>query len=181
MRPFLTIIFILAFQFLASSQYVISESTINWTGYGEIGNFKQTGTIRNASGELTIMEDSIYQGEIVIDLRTINHSDKQLKKHLLAKDFFNVKKYPTARFVLNTKKGCQLCGQLTIKDQTNQECFSIQIKEKENKLTVEGRLTIDRTKYGIKYNSSSYFQDLGNYAIKNEFDLDIMLLFTNSK
>ncbi len=38
-------------------------------------------------------------------------------------------------------------------------------------------MKLDRTKFDIKYNSSSYFQDLGNYAIKNDFDLEYELFF----
>ena len=49
-------------------------------------------------------------------------------------------------------------------------------KQAEN-LIVAGTIVLDRTKFDIKYNSSSYFQDLGNYAIKNDFDLDYEFLF----
>jgi polyisoprenoid-binding protein YceI len=38
-------------------------------------------------------------------------------------------------------------------------------------LRVTGTATLDRTQFGINYNSSSFFQNLGNYAIRNEFTL----------
>jgi len=53
----------------------------------------------------------------------------------------------------------------------------VEIMKGEEGLRAKGKMTIDRTLYNIKYNSSSYFQDLGNYAIKNEFELKFELIF----
>ncbi|NQX84218.1 MAG: YceI family protein, partial [Mycoplasmataceae bacterium] len=37
-------------------------------------------------------------------------------------------------------------------------------------------LSIDRTKYGITYSSGNFFEDLGDYMIDDNFDLDITLI-----
>ncbi len=39
------------------------------------------------------------------------------------------------------------------------------------------KLTIDRTKYDIRYRSDSFFDNLGDIAINNDFDLNIKLKF----
>jgi hypothetical protein len=38
-------------------------------------------------------------------------------------------------------------------------------------------LKIDRTKYGIKYGSGSFFDNLGDKSINDEFQLDVILQF----
>ena len=42
------------------------------------------------------------------------------------------------------------------------------------------RMTLDRTKYGINYNSGNFFEDLGDKLIHDDFDLR-MLLFLVGK
>jgi hypothetical protein len=46
--------------------------------------------------------------------------------------------------------------------------------------SVSGKTTLklDRTKWGLKYGSSSFFKGLGDKAIDNEFSLDIILSAT---
>lgn len=49
-------------------------------------------------------------------------------------------------------------------------------------MTVKGTtatttLKIDRTKYGIKYGSGSFFDSLGDKAISDEFELTVNLQF----
>jgi hypothetical protein len=45
-------------------------------------------------------------------------------------------------------------------------------------LRAVGKIVIDRTLWEIRYNSSSFFKDIGDKAIDNmiEFDLDIHLV-----
>jgi hypothetical protein len=49
----------------------------------------------------------------------------------------------------------------------------MEISSSQAKATV----VIDRTKYGIKYGSGDFFDDLGDRAILNDFDLDVVLKF----
>ena len=39
------------------------------------------------------------------------------------------------------------------------------------------KVKIDRTLYDIRYGSDSFFDNLGNKAIDNEFDIDVTLNF----
>jgi polyisoprenoid-binding protein YceI len=108
---------------------------------------------------------------------TLSHSNAELETHLKDKDFFDIAVYPEAIFVFSTITGNKVTGKMTIKEFTQTITVPLSITKKGNNLLMHAIFTIDRTKYNIKYNSSSYFQDLGNYAIKNEFDLDINLIF----
>ncbi len=42
--------------------------------------------------------------------------------------------------------------------------------------TARGQLTVDRTKYGIRYGSDSFFDNLGNKAIADDFELEVVLV-----
>lgn len=156
---------------------VPESSTIEWIGYGEAGGFMQQGSIDPQQGEITMSSDSISEGFLVIDMTSIHHNDENLEKHLLKKDFFWSSKYPSAQLVVESIENGKATGLLTIRGITEYIDFPVDIEMKGGKVVIKGSLTIDRTKFGIKYNSNSYFQDLGSYAIKNDFDLNFELLF----
>ena len=149
----------------------IKKSDLKWIGYGEVGNFKQEGTIKAKSGAMNLDQGIIQSADISIDMKSIQHDDKSLSKHLSNKDFFWSKKYPIATLKMISLENDNLTAELTIRGKTQSIQFPFELIEEEDIILVRGKLTIDRTEYDIKYNSSSYFQDLGSYAIKNEFDL----------
>jgi len=43
--------------------------------------------------------------------------------------------------------------------------------------TAKASLKIDRTLYDIRYGSNNFFENLGDKAINNEFDLEVTLQF----
>ncbi len=141
-----------------------ATSTANWTGYGEIGNFQQSGSINFSMGKIEIERDNLKSGEIDLDMSSIYHEDKNLRKHLLAKDFFAVKKYPKATFKLTKWDRGIAYGILIMKGITKEITVPLTVHAAGDKIHLEGTAIIDRTQFGIKYNSSTYFQDLGNYA-----------------
>jgi len=156
-----------------SQEFILNtdNTKVMWTGYGELGSFKQEGSINIKGGSISIENDLIKSAEVIIDMKTINHSDKSLSDHLVKKDFFWAKKYPTATLE-TTAISCEIItGNLSIRGITLPIQFPYEKEKIGTKTFIKGKMTIDRTKYDIKYNSSSYFQDLGNYAIKNAFDL----------
>lgn len=153
------------------------KSTIKWTGYGEVGGYSLTGTINLKSGNFQMENNKIKSGIIIIDVKSINHSDNHLKEHLKGEDFFDVAKYPTATLVILSSKllsnnEIEITGNLTIKKITKPIVFII----KQNQNTFSGKITIDRTIFGVQYNSKSFFDNLGDQAIKNDFDLEFKLI-----
>ena len=46
----------------------------------------------------------------------------------------------------------------------------------QEKRRYSGKITIDRTIFGVQYGSKSFFDNLGDQAIKNEFDLNFVLM-----
>ena len=155
-----------------------NSNVINWKGYGEVGGFTQEGTISIKSSTLTVDKNGLYSGEVIIDMKSISNKDKTLVKHLKNTDFFDVKKFPTAKMSFSQTEGGSVSGELNIKGVSGNLSFIPSIKKVGDQIMVTGKATIDRTYYGIKYNSSSYFQDLGSYAIKNDFDIAFQLVYT---
>jgi polyisoprenoid-binding protein YceI len=176
---YIAIIFVLTSITIYAQNYQLDlkNSAANWKGYGEIGNFSQSGTISFKSGSIVLDDESLVNGEIEINMFSISCEDKKLAKHLKAKDFFDVKKYQTASFKMNKIKNDVVYGILTMKGISQEINFPITFKNKLDKITLTGKAIIDRTKFNIKYNSSSYFQDLGSYAIKNDVDFAFNLVF----
>ncbi|MBC8152758.1 MAG: YceI family protein [Bacteroidetes bacterium] len=171
---------ILFFSFLfmstlpASAQRYVADSQqskLTWTGHSEVGNYAPSGALQLQQGVFTVNGTQITQGRIDIDMRTIQHDDDKMQTHLRGEDFFNAPKFPTATFVLQQIKGNQASGLLTIKGVTKPVTFPIGVAAEGDALRIKGKATIDRTVFGIKYNSTSFFSGLGDYAIKNTFEL----------
>ena len=43
--------------------------------------------------------------------------------------------------------------------------------------TAKAKLIVDRTRYGIQYDSGSFFEDLGDRTIYDDFELNVNLEF----
>jgi polyisoprenoid-binding protein YceI len=123
-----------------------------------------------------------------MDMTTINTTDleggskERLDNHLKNDDFFSVKKYNTADLVFKKvskqKNDSKIVvylidADLTIKGITNPITFKINISNN----SAYANLKIDRTKFEIKYGSSSFFDGLKDRAIYDEFDLKVNLKF----
>ena len=168
----------LSFTTLNSEKKAIKteDSKIVWKGYKVTGAHQ--GTIAIQSGSLTFSEDKLSAGEIVIDMKSIENTDMKgeykgkLERHLKSDDFFGVEKFPTATLVFNDvksvgKNSYTATGNLTIKEITNPITFSLSVYG--NKATAN--LKIDRSKFNVKYGSISFFDNLKDKAIYDEFDL----------
>ncbi|SNC74638.1 Polyisoprenoid-binding protein YceI [Hymenobacter gelipurpurascens] len=168
---FFVLLGICAFQPAATTYQVNPEaSRLAWTGYAEVGTYAPTGTVQLRQGTFGYDGNRLRNGRFEIDMRTIAQEQAQLAEHLRGPDFFDVEHYPTAVFVLIESKNGQALGQFTLKVTTRPVRFPLTITRLPNgQLRIQGTATLDRTQFGVNYNSSSFFQNLGNYAIRNEF------------
>jgi polyisoprenoid-binding protein YceI len=102
----------------------------------------------------------------------------KLDGHLKADDFFGTDKYPTSKLVFKkiANKGNDVytvTADLTIKDVTAPVKFDITVKGN----TATTSFKVDRTKFGIKYGSGSFFDNLGDKTINDDFELTVSLQF----
>lgn len=110
----------------------------------------------------------------VTDLEAGKGKEK-LEGHLSSDDFFGITNHKNAKLVVTkakkTDKGYVVAGDLTIKGKTNPIKFILTV----NGDTASTTLKVDRTKYDIKYGSGSFFDNLGDKTISDEFELAINL------
>lgn len=155
----------------ATYQALPAASQLTWTGYAEVGDWAPSGTLQLRRGTFVYEGTTLRQGRFEFDMKTIAHSDAKLQEHLRGTDFFDVERFPVAVFVLREVNNGQAIGELTLKGITKPVRFPLTISARPEGLRVQGTATIDRTQFGVNYNSSSFFQNLGSYAIRNEFAL----------
>ncbi len=169
---------------LAQTQQAnIKASTLKWTGTKVVGS-SHYGFIQLKEGSLELKKGNIKGGQFVIDMASMTNTDvenedynKKLIGHLHSDDFFGVATYPTAKLEITSaskfsNKKASVKGELTIKGQTKPVEFDV-VKAGE-KYTAS--IVVDRTLYGIRYGSGSFFDNLGDKAINNDFTLDVELV-----
>lgn len=158
------------------------KSSVVWKGYKVTGS--HVGAISIESGNLVFDGDKLTGGEFVIDMNSITVTDLtgeykgKLEGHLKSDDFFGVGTYPTAKLIFkkvksNGKNAYKVTGDLTIKGKTNSITFDLSIYGSK----ANAALKIDRSKYDVRYGSTSFFDDLKDKAIYDEFDLTADLEF----
>ncbi|WP_430817134.1 YceI family protein [Carboxylicivirga sp. RSCT41] len=161
----------------------VEKSTVKWTGTKVVGS-SHDGFIKLSEGELEVKDDKIASGQFVIDMNSITNTDldnkdynQKLVGHLKSDDFFGVATYPTAKLEIrkasafNNNKA-SVKADLTIKGQTKPIAF--EVEKKDNAYVAS--IVVDRTLYGIRYGSGSFFDNLGDKAISNDFTLDVQLV-----
>lgn len=162
-----------------------AESTVEW--YAEKVTGKHNGTVALKSGEFNLTGEKLTSGSFVVDMTTIDCSDLEgewkdkLVGHLKSDDFFGVETFPTATFNLKSakKQGGNkylVNGDLTIKGITKPIEFPAEVVVAGDKVISTATLTIDRSKYNVKYGSGSFFDDLGDKTIYDNFDLKIKIV-----
>ena len=92
--------------------------------------------------------------------------------HLKNDDFFGVDKHPTAKLKVKHGMMGKMDAELTVKGITQPVTFSY--KQEGKKYT--GTLKFDRTKFGIKYGSGSFFDNLGDKMIHDDVTVDFVVM-----
>lgn len=169
--------------FAAQSQTVdIQKSEIKWIGKKLTG--EHSGKIAIKSATLVVSGEKITSGTFVIDMNSISCTDltdpeynAKLVGHLNSDDFFGVQKYPEAKLVVSSATAfvngkAQVTGKLTIKDKTEPITFSVQRVS----TGYFANIIVDRSKFDVRYGSSSFFDSLGDNVIYDEFTLEVKLV-----
>ncbi len=157
------------------------KTALHWLGEKVLG--EHNGTIGLQDGWLTWNDNSITAGEFVIDMKTIKDDDgsERLEGHLKSDDFFGVEKFPTSKLVITESTAFEkgsgtVKGNLTIKDITNPVEFKAAMQKKDDGTWFFANIVIDRTRYNVRYGSGSFFDNLGDKTIYDEFKLKVNLL-----
>ena len=158
------------------------ESTVTWKAYKVTGS--HTGTVNLKSGSLMFDEGNLVGGDFTVDMASLISTDLEgeykgkLEGHLKSDDFFGVANHPTSSLVFTKvevtgKNSYEVTGDLTIKGITKPVAFEVSIYGSKASATMK----IDRAQYDVRYGSGSFFDNLGDKTIYDEFDLVVDLVF----
>lgn len=138
-------------------------STIKWIGELALFFGSHDGYINFKEGFFIKTKDKITGGEFVIDMNSMTNSDiieqegkDGLIEHLKDPDFFDVKKYPTAKIVFtklqySNSKNVRVEANLTIKNVTKPIFFYVNFNYSKKEMTT--RFKINRREFNVNYNS----------------------------
>ena len=158
------------------------KSTVTWKAYKVTGS--HTGTVKLISGALMFENDKLTGGEFKVDMTSLIATDlegeykQKLEGHLKSDDFFSVDSHKTSSLVFTNvkstgKNSYEVTGDLTIKGITKPVTFDVSIYGSKATATMK----VDRAQYDVRYGSGSFFDDLGDKTIYDEFDLVVDLEF----
>ncbi len=158
----------------------VANSVLYWKGSKPTGS--HNGTVNLKEGSMKVKNGKIKEGTFIIDMSTIKEDGggKRLVGHLMNGDFFDVKKYPTAKFVVTKvkKKDGKLAvtGDLTIKNITKSITFLASISVDGEVVTFKSEtFEVNRADFNVKYGSKSFFDNLKNKFINDmiEFSFEV--------
>ena len=169
----------------------LKESRIRWTGRNLLNMHE--GELALKSGHLDFDHGTLKGGEFVINMHSVRSTDLAgdplhdvLVRHLIDHDFFDVEKYPEARFVITSAvpsgahpgaPGLEIHGMLTLKDVTAPVVFAATHGfTDEGKAAAQASFPIDRTKWNVKYGSGRLFRNLGMHLVNDQIDLQLRIV-----
>ncbi|HSD07462.1 YceI family protein [Flavobacterium sp.] len=180
----LVLLLLFSFEVGIAQTYKIntSKSIIKWVGKKITGEHE--GTVNFKDGYLVFKNKKVTGGSFTADMTTLSNTDQtgsskqKLETHLKSEDFFNTANNTTATLVFKSiankpNNTYLVTADLTIKGITNSIQFDLVVVGKK----ATANLTINRTKYDIKYGSGSYFDDLGDKTIYDDFELNVVLIY----
>lgn len=162
------------------------RSTVEWTAKKVTG--QHNGVVKVSSGTLVFDGKALKAGNFEADMGSIVVSDlegemnQKLTGHLKSEDFFSVEKNPASTFVITKVSPAgtdrvNVTGDLTIKGIKQPITFPATVKRQNDVVVAVAKgIKVDRTKYDIKFRSANFFENLGDKAINDDFELGINLI-----
>lgn len=195
--------FILIFSFLFMASFLsqaqltdgshmlaLEESVIAWKVDYSIGTKGHEGTLTLTSGFILVKNGTIQGGNFTIDMNSVRATDitgedaKGLEDHLKGDDFLSAKDHPNGYFTVlnsvnNSNAKIAVSGYLVLKGISNTISFPASVSENNSVIMIRSEFTVNRTLWGINYQSGSVFGTLKDSAISD--DITIALNFSFRK
>ena len=141
---------------LIVSPYATAQvnETITWQGRAAVGGYAPEGTLEIMDASATLEDDNLIKLSVVVDMRTLEQENTQLRDHLRREDFFHVKKFPVATFIFEgpviiSNDSVDLKGKMTIRGITSEENIKAGIKIEGDRIEISFDHTMNRLTYGI--------------------------------
>lgn len=165
-------------------------SLIEWAGRNP--NTTHRGTLRLSSGEVRI-EAGRIGGHFTIDMHSIENSNLAgselqpvLEGHLKSDDFFFVELFPEAHFDLTavpatatlpaSAPNYEVTGRLKMRGVGADLKFPATIVPTEDgRIAAEAHFDVDRTRWGVIYGSTKFFEQLGMHLVFDLISLQVRI------
>lgn len=169
--------------------YVVSptQSNVHWKAKKTTGEHE--GDVKVKFGKLKMNGETPLRAEFVVDMTTITVTDikdadmnAKLLGHLKSDDFFSVDKFPTSIITIKKfEKGVgtvyTATADLEIKGKKNEVTFPVKLaKTTSGDVTAIADITIDRTKWGIVYNSKTILGAAADKFIYDDVNFNVSLV-----
>lgn len=163
-----------------------SNSTVKWVAKKVTG--QHDGIVTMKEGNLEYTDGMLSGGSFVVDMTSISVQDLKgnmagkLEGHLKSADFFNIEEFPTATFTITkvvprgVKGEYKVEGDLTVKGITESiKVPIVKMVEGEDGISTSESITLvlDRTDFDVRYGSGTFFGNLGDKTIFDDFELTI--------
>lgn len=161
-----------------------SKSVVKWTGSNLFKFNKHYGTVKFKSGEFISKNDSIIGGQFEINMNSIINTDGKYSEilvgHLKNQDFFYVEKYPISKLEILSLKykdasQVNIEANLTIKGVTQKINYRSTIKISGDGVEMKSSFIIDRTKWGVNYESKSILRSLKDDTISDAIEFEVIV------
>ena len=167
----------------------LENSNIDWIGRKVTG--EHSGTLNLSDGFVIWNGKSITGGKLTFDMISIKNTDiespewkEKLEKHLMAEDFFFADSFPHAILEIKNHRQTiddksenidQIIADLTIRGITHEISFPLEIYQTKSVHNAEGTIEINRSLFNIRYKSGTFFEDLGDRMIYDDFTVQFSL------
>ena len=147
-------------QTAGGQKYAITpqNSKVEWVGSKVTGS--HNGSFEKFNGEIHYTNNDVAQSHVLItiDATSVKADDPKLTEHLKTPDFFDVAKYPEAKFESTAiKAGGEsgathtVTGNLTLHNVTKSITFPATISVTPDSASVDANFSINRKDFGINY------------------------------
>lgn len=166
----------------------LTESKVTWLAEKVTG--EHNGEVKIKEGNLQVNNGKLTAGDFTIDMTTITCLDiespeynQKLVNHLKSEDFFSVDKFETASFKITKAEPAKsedgnymITGNLSIKGITNEISFPAQVDIDNEMVKATATIIFDRSKFDVRYRSTSFFDSLGDKAIYDDVEMGVKLV-----
>ncbi len=115
----------------------------------------RTGGFGKFTGKATVAEKALKSVSLDIDTASLTTQFDMLTTHLKSPDFFEVRRFPTAKFestkIAGQSNATQITGKLTLHGVTKEITIPANVEVTDSGLKLTSEFTINRLDYGITF------------------------------
>lgn len=163
----------------------IQKSTVEWKAYKVGGN--HYGTVDIKTGSVQLKDGVLVGGQFTMDMTSIIVTDisgggkESLEEHLRSDHFFNTTEFNTADLKIisvtyNNNGRYTIEADVTIKNNTQSVKFEATGSLEDGIFSAAATIKLDRSKFDVRYGSPSFFDDLGDKVIYDDFDINVNIV-----